>query len=869
MKLKLNFKVPVFVLHIFLFFSAILFGGLLGWGLSETYNIKTSEFLTEFETALPTRLLDIHGEIITEFASDERREIIALKDLPQHLIDTFLTREDRAFYAHRGYSIPAIFRAVIGQVTRPITRRSLGGGSTLTQQIAGTLHADRSDISVTRKIRELWWAIQMERRYSKDEIMELYLNRVYFGGGTYGVNAASKYYFGHAAVDITPAEAAILVIQLSNPAYYNPFNHPNRAMERQRNVLDSMVNAGYISQADANNSFDEYWANFDYTRTSVSAYYMRDDKAPWFSEYVRRELENMIYGSQDIYTAGFTVYTTLDLKKQRAAEEIMSRYIARANRLYQSDTTVHLAGAYKTYIPFSEMISLLFNLPGIHVSEQRAETLSNASYINSINPLLDVCSLMFGIDSLKVDVINRANVITREENARTTIEGTMIAIENETGYITSLVGGSRFEESNQYIRAIQARLQPGSAFKPLYYSAAIDSREFTPATVISDTPQVFRTPDGKPYIPQNFRGEWMGNVQLWYALAHSMNVPSLKVLHAIGFDAAINRAIALLGIPENEIASRAFVPGYPIGLGVCSVRPIEIARAFAIFGNRGREVTPIAITRVEDRNGNIVLNPELDVRRAQQAKGNDAQVISPQTAYVMTQLLENTTDSGTLAWGLNRASSVGIENNGPGTKMTYRDENGKRYTIPVAGKTGTTQNWADAWAVGFSPYYSAAFWFGFDRRGQSLGLNITGSTLAGVAWGDWMQEAHSDLPYKDFAEPASGVARATVCSASGLLPTDSCGNHLTTQWFFTDTLPTEFCTFHSNTTAFTIGYERLQNEMYQSGQRWTESIDTSPLTLDLSFLNSQTPTRPKQQENSLPIIEEENASIPAFNYLLE
>lgn len=861
-------KVSSIFLLTLMFLCAVGCGVALGWGLSETQNIKNSEYITEFETALPTTLLDINGEVITEFASDERREIIALKDLPQHLIDTFLTREDRVFYAHSGYSVRAVLRAVVGV----LTRRSLGGGSTLTQQIAGTLYADRSDISIMRKIRELWWAIQMERRYSKNEIMELYLNRVYFGGGTYGVNAAAKYYFGHDALAITPAEAAILVIQLSNPAYYNPFNHPNRAMDRQRNVLDSMVEAGYISREKADESFDDYWANFDYTRTSVSAYYMRDDKAPWFSEYVRRELETMIYGSQDIYTSGFTVNTTLNLANQKAAEEVMSRYIKRANTLYQRDTTVHLADAYQTYIPFTEMLSLMFNLPGIKVSEQRSEVLSNATFVNTINPILDVASLMFGIDSLKVDVINRANVIVREQDARTTIEGTMIALETETGYITSLVGGSKFDESNQYIRAVQARIQPGSSFKPLYYSAAIDSKQFTPGTIISDTPVVFYTSDGKPYVPQNFRGEWMGNVQLWYALAHSMNVPSLKILDAIGFDAAISRATTLLGIPQNELTARRMIPGYTIGLGTGSVRPIELARAYAIFGNQGREVTPIAVRTVEDRNGNVILNPELEVRRAHQSKGNNIQVISPQTSYVMTRLLENTTDSGTLAWGLNRASSVGFTNSGPGTKMTQVGANGKRYTIPAAGKTGTTQNWADAWAVGFSPYYTSVFWFGFDKPGQSLGLNITGSTLAGVAWGDWMQAAHAGLPYKDFVQPATGVMEVKVCSGSGMLPTPNCGSQTVTQWYFTDTVPTQTCTLHSNTTASTIGYERLQNEMYQSGLRFTFTMDTSPLTYDLGFLNpsspfSGTPIPQPPLPTGDPL--DDFFNVPEHNYLLE
>ena len=802
-----------------LFIFSLSFGAMLGWALSETLNIKNSEYFTEFNDALPTKLLDINGELITEFSSDEKREIIAYNDLPQHMIDALVTREDRIFFSHNGYSLKAIMRGIVGI----LTHQSLGGGSTLTQQIAGTLYCDRTDKSVVRKVKELWWAIQMERRYSKNELLELYLNKIYFGGGTYGVNAASKYYFGHSAQEITPAEAAILVIQLSNPAYYNPFDHPNRAMNMQKNVLTSMVAANFITQEESEESFENYWANFDYTRTSASAYMTRDDKAPWFSEYVRRELGSMIYGSDDIYSSGFTVNTTLNLQHQQVAQTVMEKYIERANYLYQREHSSRSNLAYSTYIPMTELLALIFDIPSLKVSEQRAQFVANSTFINQINPVLDVISMMTGSDRLKIDIVNKAVTLAKQEDEKTTIEGTMICLEPSTGYIDALVGGSKFDQENQFIRAVQAKVQPGSTFKPLYYSAAIDSKKFTPTTQISDTPVVFHTADGKPYIPQNFRGEWMGNVSLYYALIHSMNVPSLKVLDGIGFDAAINRAVALLGISQEELPSRAFVPGYPIGLGVCSVRPIEMARAYAVFANGGKEVTPMAIRTVEDKNGNVILTPELDIRKEQAAKKDKIQIISPQTAFVMTKLLEQTVNGGgTLA--------------GQKGKFEYKASNGRSYRMPAAGKTGTTQNWADAWTCGFTPYFASAFWFGFDKPGQSLGLNITGSTLAGYAWGDFMGEIHSTLPSVDWNKPLEGVIQATVCSVSGQILTDNCGDHKTTQWFLAGTVPTELCTIHSNQTNSTIAIARLEKEMYQSGQRRTTSYDSSPLTLNLDFL---------------------------------
>lgn len=846
-----------YVLVFGLFLCALFLGAGLGLALSSTKHIIDNEYFSEFSTALPTKIVDINGELITEFSSEEKREIISINELPQHMIDALITREDRLFYDHHGFSVKALLRAVVGKLTGV----SLGGGSTLTQQIAGTLYCDRTEMSIKRKLKELWWAIQMERRYSKDEILELYLNKIYFGGGRYGVNAASKYYFGHDAREITPAEAAILVIQLSNPAFYNPFEYPNRAMDRQKDVLNSMVASNFLTREEADESFDEYWANFDYTRTSSAAVFNHDDQAPWFSEYVRRELGDLIYGTDDIYTSGFTVNTTLNLKNQRIAQDTMNRYIAYANRTYKRSTSVRTDQAVKTYTPITELLTLTFNLNGLKVSKQRNETIAKATYTSSINPVIDVMSLMFGIDSLKLGVVNKSNVSAKQNVSKTTIEGTMIALENETGYITSLVGGSKFDSENQFIRAVQAKIQPGSSFKPLYYSAAIDSRKFTPTTIISDTPVVFHTADGKPYIPQNFRGEWKGDVELWYALAHSMNVPSLKVLDGIGFEAAIERTVALLGIPKEEVPNRAFVPGYPLGLGVCSVRPIEVARAYSVFASGGKEITPIAIRSVEDKNGNIFINLEKDIRSKQLEKGNTAQVITPETAFVMTELLKNTVKSGTLA---------GPSSNGK--KFTYNDTNGKKYQIPAAGKTGTTQNWADAWSVGFTPYYTSVFWFGFDTPGQSLGLQLTGSTLAGYAWADYMNKIHTGLPMKEFSKPATGVIEATVCSVSGGILTPNCGNSKVTAWYLEGTQPTNVCTVHSNYTGRTLGLYRLEKELYKSGFGSELIIrDKEPLRFNLNAsLENKDGFGVFEAELEAPTEGQEEGGIgPDYNYLMD
>jgi len=767
------------------FFTVVLIaliGVGLGFSLAETANIRNSENFIEFAPALPTKILDINETLITEFSSDEKRELVSLAMLPRHLIQAVLAREDPQFYSHRGFSVKAIARALFGQ----LIGKSMGGGSTITQQVAGTLYTNRSERSYQRKIKELWWAIQMERRYTKNEILEIYLNYMYMGPGVYGVEAASKYFFGHSASEITLAEAAVLVIQLSSPSRYNPLDNPNVAMDRQRSVLDRMIEFGYTTREEADASFDEYWANYDYTRASTAAYFHREDKAPWFSEYVRRELDGMMYGKMDYYRDGYTVYTTLDLRHQEAAEKFMAEGLARANREFSRSRGRSNVQAERTYVPIVDLLTLVFGLDDIHsTSSAQNEQKSLSRYNRTINPIVDMAALAFGVSDLKV-ITNTGFSNLKINTEQNVVEGALISIENQTGYITAIVGGSKYDESNQLIRATQANIQPGSAFKPLYYSAAIDTKQFTAATLIYDIPIVFHNEDGTPYIPLNFRNESVGSTLFYNALSHSMNVPSIKILDAIGFDAAIERASALLGYTDPAFIRRNFPRVYPLGLGISSTSPLRMARAFAVFGNQGREVTPIAIRSVEDRNGRIVLDPERELRLQQRRAGN-SQVVSPQNAYIMCKIMEKTVEEGTLANGAEW-----------GARFSFKDENGKSYRMPVAGKTGTPQNWSDAWAVGFSPYYTTAVWFGFDKPGNSLGVELTGSTLSGPVWGKYMREIHQGLPRRDFDRPAAGIIDVTVCAKSGLLKSPSCNEGEVTLPFLMGTQPTQGCDLHGN-----------------------------------------------------------------------
>ena len=769
MKPKRNPKLLTEILLAFLIFTAITIGAVIGIVLAATKNIDITQGFGEHKPALPTQILDIKGRLITEFFSNEKREIVSIDEMPKILLEAVLTREDRHFYEHHGYRIIDMIKAG----WHIITGQFFQGGSTITQQLAGTLYSNRADISLKRKLIELWWAIQLERRYTKNEILEMYLNEMYFGHNTYGVEAASQFYFKHSVRDITPAEAAMLVIQLAAPGYYSPINHPNRAKKRQKEILDQMVQLGYLSRDEADLSFQDYWDNYDYTRTNItSAWFEREDKAPYFSEYVRQQLEDMLYGSVDMYKAGLIVHTTLNLDYQEKADKYVRAGIKKINATYEAQRSNRLKYADENFLNVIDLLSLTFNIDDLRVAGRRQKSQARDYFLNDVNPVIDILSNVFDLSELKF-TSKVAYKLADSQSKKTEVQGALIALDSTKGYIYAMVGGKKFEQNDQFNRASQSKVQPGSSFKPLYYSAAISSKKFTESTMIIDAPVVFWNDDGTPYVPLNYKGEWKGRVLLWYALAHSMNVPSLKVLDGIGFDAAIARASRMLGFTDPAEIEHVFPRKYPLGLGVITVSPLRMARAYATFPNQGREVDPIAIRYIEDRSGKIILEPEKELRIKQKRMGDNMQIMRPQTAYIMVDMLENTVKSGTLHWPT--VTTIG------------------KFDRPIAGKTGTTQNWSDVWTVGFTPQITTALWFGFDEKGHSLGVYTTGSTAAGPIWVKFMNEIHKGLPVKDFIKPETGLREVTVCTKSGLLPTEYCEDtekHL----FLAGTEPKKFCT---------------------------------------------------------------------------
>ncbi len=815
-----------------------------GLVVATNHNIKNMENFGEDVPALPSRILDIKGRLITEFFSDEKREIISVKELPESLIYALITREDSDFFKHNGFSFYGTMRAVFNI----LTGKYFSGGSTLTQQLAGHLYADRSDISITRKLKELWWSFQLERQLTKYEIIEKYINKMPFGHNTYGVEAASEFYFGHSARENTVAESVMLVIQLVRPGLYSPIRFPGKARKVQTSIINQMTEKGYITQEEAKLTLEDYWNNrYDWSRdNATTAFFAREDKAPWFSEYIRTQLDEMLFGKQDIYRDGYVVHTTLDLDFQAMADEKTQKGLKRWNKTYRKNINNRVKVVENKYIPLIDLLSLTLNIKDIRVAGTQKTKGAKEKFRKQVNPAMDMVSMLFGLEKLN-SLSHLSYKKNKTKNQKSTVQTALITLDNETGYILAMVGGSEFNRSNQFNRAVNGELMPGSSFKPLYYSAAISSGKFTPATRIHDGPKVFWNPDGTPYTPLNYKGEWKGSVLLRTALCKSMNVPAITVLEGIGFEAAIARSARLLGFTDPQEIGRRFPRLYPLGLGVITISPIRMAQAYATFANQGRAVEPLAIRYVEDRNGNIILNPERELRERQ--KKENLQVMSPEEAYIMVDLLHSTTKIGTLK------------------HLTAYVDGFDR--MPMGGKTGTTQNWSDAWTAGFSPYFTTVLWAGFDQRGSTLGVNQTGATATGWIWGEYMSGINSKMPVKDFTKPNGGIAKMEVCSLSGLIPTKDCPEKIH-EIFIKGTEPKQRCSIHS--------FEKHRNEnlMQKYLNDASSSLVSSPGMELLKDPYEQKSSSPPEVDTGMidflledPFSNREKESLPDNSYLLD
>ncbi|MGL4524397.1 MAG: transglycosylase domain-containing protein [Spirochaetia bacterium] len=751
---------------------SISLGSMLGLSFSVSSLIKEQETIGNIELALPTRVYSLDGELVTEFFGDERRELVLYEEIPRQTVLALLAREDREFFNHSGFSIRGTMRALTKILLLPFGGGFVSGGSTLTQQLSGHVYANRLlDKSITRKLRELYWAWQLEKYLSKEEILETYLNKMGFGHNTYGIQAASQYFYGHNVQETNTAESALLVIQLANPSgLYSPFRRPRRAQLLQREMLDQMVYHGYIQKDQADLEYNEYWDNYNWSRDAYgTAFFDRSDKAPWFSEYVRTELASLMPGKSDIYTGGYSVFTTVNLKYQSIAEEELETGLEAANENLQRNYRARYNRNTMTNLPYIDMIALLFNLEGFRLPQGQVARFSKEAYDGGLNATLDIVSSMFGLNNAnRASQIAYSDLLKRQRKSQ--VQTAMITLEQSTGYVLAMVGGNRFDRFNQLNRAMNAKIMPGSAIKPLYFVEAISSGRLTAASNLANYPRYWVNEDESVYTPLNYDGNYdTRGVLMRRALAMSLNIPAITVLEEIGIDAAIARMSQLMNITDPMEISRTFPRVWALGLGVMGISPVQMARAFAVFPNQGKSVEPITVRYVTDRYGRIVIDFENDIK-LKQAKTDQA-LMTPQTAYIMVDMLKSTVDNGTL-WGA-------FVRHGGGFYQGF------------AGKTGTSQNWADAWAIGFTPYYTTTMWLGFDQGGYSLGPENEASSSIARTLVRYMKRIHEGLPLRNFPRPDTGIVSVNVDAVTGLLPSSYTTSSVL-ELFLTGTVPTYY-----------------------------------------------------------------------------
>jgi penicillin-binding protein 1A len=617
--------------------AAALAGALLGLYLALAIDLPQVEELQTYDPSAVTTLQAADGVPFRTFFV-ERRIPVPRKSMPRELVEAIVSVEDSRFYAHRGLDWVGIGRALWQDIRH---RRIVEGGSTLTQQLAKVLFLT-PEKSLLRKAREAILALAIERRYSKQEILTLYLNQIYLGEGAYGVEAAAQTYFGKGVAGLSLAECAMIAGIPRSPSRYSPISHPEEALARMRTVLARLRMEGYISREQEQQAV----AQPPPVRPA------RPGKEPgaYFADLVRRRLEQEL-GENLLYRGGLTVRTTLDLDLQLAAEKAVADGIA----------------AYEKRHPPA---------PG-----------------------------------------------------EAPVQAALLAMDPATGEVKALVGGRDFATS-PYDRAFSARRQPGSAFKPVLYAAAL-AGGMTPATLLSDRPATFRLPGQEPWTPENFGGVYRGNVSLRTALEDSLNAASVDLLIRTGYGPVMETA--------RRLGFSAVLRPYPsLALGVFDASLSELVQAYAAFDNAGMRPRLRFLVSVRDREGVPLRDfdpPEL------------TEAIPPRTAFQVTNLLTGVVERGTARV----ASALGL---------------------PLAGKTGTTDDYKDAWFVGFSPSLVAGSWVGYDVP-RSLGRGEAGSRAALPIWMDFMHAALATAPVSRFAIPPE-TDMVEVDPATGLLAGGAC-----------------------------------------------------------------------------------------------
>ncbi|MCS7299045.1 MAG: PBP1A family penicillin-binding protein [Spirochaetia bacterium] len=748
-------KLVVFIVISFVIFSIFsgVFFGILIISLYNPDDVKNLRYLAIPE---PTRVYDRNGRLISELFV-ERRIPVSFNQISRNVINAFIAVEDEDFFYHRGISIPRIVKAMIKNI---LSGRIREGASTITQQLAKRIYTS-GDRNIFRKIVEMWYALQIEKEYSKQEIMEIYLNQIYFGYGAYGVETASRIYFGKSVSSLDVAEAALLAAIPKGPHLYSPFVNVPNAQKRQYLVLKRMASLGFVSESEVDRLYSEFWSKYLPRVDTLKLNVVNNQQvAPFFVEYVRQVIAKM-FGDEAVYKSGYRVYTTIDLDKQIAAEKYVLKYRDIAQRGYEEITSQAIR-ANQHYVDLIWSISELIPILKVKTSSRIMETKKSLKDLYYITFLI---SEMYGSEKIRANSQSLFLSISETKVKENRIECALVSIDSKNGYVEAMVGGSEFSPLNRFNRAIQAKRQLGSTFKPFLYSAGIDAKLITSATAFVDEPIEYRFA-GRVWSPKNYEGDYVGQVTLRDALRLSLNIVSVKVLDRIGLGILRNYTKKFFDLSDEDTVK--FVSSMASALGIVEVSPLELAVATTVFPRGGTRVQPVMILRIEDKYGRVVRDLTKEIDRS------PVQVISPQTAFIVTSMMRDAVNRGTGAM----VRSVGF----------YGD---------VAGKTGTTSYWRDAWFIGFTgDGLVTAIWYGFDKSTISMGRGMVGGRIAAPAFGEYMRDIYRnrtvpsiDIPYQ------SGISSAEICEESGKLATPLC-NKVRVEYFLTGTEPTDKCDIH-------------------------------------------------------------------------
>lgn len=727
------------------------------------------EAIELYQPTIPTKIYDIKGEVISEFFT-EQRALVNYKDLPPHLIEAIISMEDNNFMKHAGIDIIGIFRGTIGNM---LLGRRPRGASTLTQQVARGIVLKSRERTITRKLREIWVTFQIEKRLTKEEIVTLYFNQIFFGHSVYGVQAASRFYFNKDVQDLNLAECAMLATLPPSPNTYSPINNPNISMQRHKVVLKRMNDMKFITQAEGDIAYKEFWESYTgkIGRRGTTAYSASMDRAPYVTEYVRRILVER-YDEKTLKEEGLKIYTTIDIEKQEAAQKLLTEALRNYNIKYEGGS-LDISSVYdRTLLNKLEMLSLIVALPEDLAYNKFNIAVRDALNKNVSSPLA-LLSDMFGMENVN-DVIMEVMKADEAELSRQ-IEGALVSINPKNGYIVSMVGGSGFTPRNQLNRVTQARRQAGSAFKPFVYAASMDITNYSPSTIVSDAPIGFVFEDGNSWIPKNYSANFKGDVSLRYALAVSLNIATINVLNYVGVTNAIKYMEPIFKADNDEKKSkRMFNADLTLSLGTGLFTPLELTTGFATIANEGKEVEPILIRYVTDRHDVMIDNFEEDLKKEIEEKGGAKQVMSQEVAYLISDILS------------------GVLRGGTATSAMYE----AKFTRMGAGKTGTSNDWKDAWFVGYTPELATGIWIGFDSFKYSLGNNQVGGRIAAPIWGKYMVEALKTIKPTWYKKP-NNIVNVNICAISGKLPSASCYS-IKSELFIRDKIPNEICNVCAN-----------------------------------------------------------------------